>query len=140
KVIADNFGGAYEATTHLLKSGFKHIAHITSSTTVSITSERLAGYKKALTDNNLEVDENYIKYCAHGGKLTDEIEHALTELLSLDNRPYVIFTASDRITTTTLGLLHKLQVKIPEDIALLGFTNTALAEVLNPPLSAIYQP
>lgn len=140
KVIADNFNGAYEATTHLLQSGFKRIAHITSSANTSITGERLAGYKKALTDHQLDINEDYIKYCPHGGKLTEEIENALNELLALDERPDAIFTASDRITTTALALLHKLHVKIPNDIALLGFTNTALADVLNPSLTAIYQP
>jgi LacI family transcriptional regulator len=140
KVIADNFKGGYEATSHLLQSGFNKIAHITSSANTSITGERLAGYKKAMDDNNIAINEQYIKYCPHGGKQVDEIENALNELLALDERPNAIFTASDRITTTTLSLLHKLNVKIPNEIALIGFTNTALAEVLNPPLSAIYQP
>ncbi|GAB2687929.1 LacI family DNA-binding transcriptional regulator [Mucilaginibacter koreensis] len=140
KVIADNFGGAYEGTAHLLESGYQRVAHITSSANTSITGERLAGYKKALTNQGIEVDDDYIKYCPHGGKLTEEIENALTELLSLKERPDAIFTASDRITTTTLALLHKLKVKIPQDIGLIGFTNTAQAEVLNPALSTIYQP
>jgi len=51
-----------------------------------------------------------------------------------------LFTASDRITTTTLELLHKMGLKIPADIALLGFTNTQLANVLNPSLSQVFQP
>jgi LacI family transcriptional regulator len=140
KVIADNFGGAYEGTTHLLESGYRRIAHITSSANTSITGERLSGYKKALADNGIEADEQWIKYCPHGGKLKEEIENALTELLGLKQRPDAIFTASDRITTTTLALLHKLKVKIPEEMSLIGFTNTAQAEVLNPALSTIYQP
>ena len=69
-----------------------------------------------------------------------EIEGALSELLEMKDKPDAIFTASDRITTTTLTLLRKLKIRIPNQIALLGFTNTQLAEVLNPSLSAIYQP
>jgi LacI family transcriptional regulator len=140
KVIADNFGGAYEATVQLIKAGYRKIAHITSSVHVSITAERLKGYKLALEQNNIELDERYIKYCPHGGKDLIEIENALSELLFSDNRPDAIFTASDRITTTTLSLLHKLGFQIPNDIALLGFTNTQLADVLNPSLSSVYQP
>jgi LacI family transcriptional regulator len=132
KVIADNFQGAYEATKALIDAGYRTIAHITSSVNVSITAERLKGYIKP--------DERYIKYCLHGGKDLDEIEKALNELLLSPNRPDAIFTASDRITTTTLLLLHKLGFKIPEDIALLGFTNTQLADVLSPSLSTVYQP
>jgi len=140
KVIADNFSGAYNGTTNLIKSGFKRIAHITSSPGLSISEERLAGYKKALKDNGIELNEQYIKYCQHGGRDLNEIEAAINDLLTMDNRPDALFTASDRITTTSLALLHQLKVAIPEDIALMGFTNTNLAGVLNPPLSALVQP
>jgi len=140
KVIADNFRGAYEATTHLIKSGYKQIAHITSSNNVSITAERLKGYEQALEENGMPVKEHYIKYCPQGGKDVDEVQQALNELLSTPDKPDAIFTATDRVTTTTLALLHKMHVKIPEDIALLGFANTQLADVLNPPLSQVLQP
>lgn len=140
KVIADNFAGAYEGTQHLLNLGHKRIAHITSSPNISITKERLAGYQKALEDNGISTNEAYIKYCMHGGKDLHEIEGALNELLELKDKPDAIFTASDRITTTTLQLLHKLKIRIPGEIALVGFTNTQLADVLNPSLSSIYQP
>jgi len=140
KVIADNFRGAYEATQSLIKAGYRKIAHITSSVNVSITAERLKGYQLALAENNLEQNEHFIKYCPHGGKNPGEIENALNDLLGSANRPDAIFTASDRITLTTLKLLHKLGIKIPGDIALLGFTDTQLADVLNPSLSSVYQP
>jgi LacI family transcriptional regulator len=140
KVIADNFKGAYEGTTHLVNSGYKRIAHITSSLNLSISRERLAGYKKALEDNGVPYDEKYVKYCLHGGRDLNEIESAINDLLTMPNRPDAIFTASDRITTTTIGLLNKFKVKMPADIALLGFTNTRLADILNPALSALVQP
>ncbi|HMG08994.1 MAG TPA: LacI family DNA-binding transcriptional regulator [Mucilaginibacter sp.] len=140
KVIVDNSKGAFEATMHLLDSGFKHIAHITSSVSSSVTYERLSGYKQALSESGLEIDERYIKYCHHGGKDLDEIQQAIDELLLLDIKPDAIVTASDRITTSTLILLHKLNVRIPQDIALVGFTNTVLADVLNPSLTSIQQP
>src|SRR5260221_2067332 len=63
KVIANNYRGAYEATRHLLLQGYKRIAHITSSNSLSNTLERLQGYKKALEDAGLTADENYIKFC-----------------------------------------------------------------------------
>ncbi len=140
KVTADNFKGAYDATWHLLNSGYKNIAHITSPAHTSITRERFAGYKKALQDKGIAINENFIKYCKHGGKDVAETEAALNELLTLKEKPDAIFTASDRITTTVLSILRKLKVNIPNEVALIGFTNTALADVLNPPLSAVYQP
>jgi len=140
KVIADNFKGAFEGTQHLLDSGYKRIAHITSSPNISITRERLNGYTKALKDRGIAFSEDYVKYCMHGGRDFDEIKSALNDLLTMENRPDAIFTASDRITTTTLLLLQLMKIKIPDEIALLGFTNTQLADALNPPLSTIYQP
>jgi LacI family transcriptional regulator len=140
KVIADNFKGAYEATKHLLESGYQKIAHITSSANTSVTSERLLGYKQAFKDSGVKIDEQYIKYCPNGGSNLIEIKEAVLELLALAIRPDAIFTTWDRITTTTLSVLHKLNIKIPEDIALLGFTNTLLADDLNPSLSCVQQP
>ncbi len=140
KVIADNYKGAYEATQHLVASGFRRIAHITSPANISITKERLSGYTQALTDAGLKMPDDYIKYCSHGGRDISEIEDALDELLSMEEKPDAIFTTSDRITTNMLFLLKSRNIKIPEDIGLIGFTNTTLADVLNPPLSSVYQP
>jgi len=140
KIIADNFGGAYEATNHLIRSGYKQIAHITSSANVFITSERLKGYEQALKENGMHLKEHYVKYCAYGGRDVEEVQQALNELLELPDRPDAIFAATDRITTTALAQLHKMQVNIPGDMALLGFTNTQLAEVLNPSLTQVLQP
>jgi LacI family transcriptional regulator len=140
QIIVDNFMGAYEATRHLIHSGYRQIAHITSSVNVSVTSERFKGYEQALKENSIAVKENYIKYCPHGGRDVEEIEKVLHELLNGDDRPDAIFTASDRITTTTLALLHKMKVAIPNDVALLGFTNSQLADVLNPSLTQVFQP
>ncbi|MBD1362746.1 LacI family DNA-binding transcriptional regulator [Mucilaginibacter sp. ZT4R22] len=140
KVIADNFKGGYDATCHLLDSGYKRIAHITSPANISITKERFAGYSKALEEAGIAIDDDYIKYCPHGGRDIGEVENALNELLSLKNKPDAIFTTSDRITTTTLMLLNRLKIKIPQEIALIGYTNTTLADVLNPSLSSVYQP
>ncbi|MGN6641273.1 MAG: LacI family DNA-binding transcriptional regulator [Mucilaginibacter sp.] len=140
KVIADNYKGAYDGTLNLVRSGYKKIAHITSSPNTSITRERLAGYKAVLSDQGIILNEKYIKYCLHGGRDLEEITNALNDLLNMNDKPDAIFTASDRITTNTLRLLREMDVKIPIDIALLGFTNTELAELLNPSLSSVYQP
>ncbi len=140
KVIVDNRGGAYQATTHLLDSGYKNIAHITSSVTSSVTTQRLAGYVDALVERGVGINEEYIKYCLHGGLNLDELEQAVNELMQTEPRPDAILTASDRITTSTMTLLHKKNVRIPQDIALVGFSNTVLADVLNPSLTSVHQP
>src|SRR6201996_8617219 len=140
KVIANNFKGGYEATRHLLQQGFTRIAHITSPNSLSITHERFEGYKKALEDAGLKPDPKYIKFCPHGGMIPEETRQALSELLQLKNRPDAIFTASDRLSTTTLSLLRKMQIEVPQQIALVGFTNSISADIFNPSLTAVVQP
>ncbi|MHA4806637.1 LacI family DNA-binding transcriptional regulator [Flavitalea flava] len=140
KVIANNYKGAYEATLHLVKQGAKRIAHITSSDSLSNTLERLEGYKRALLDSGMFPDEHYIKFCQHGGMIKEETHQALEELLAMEAKPDAIFTASDRLSTTTLSLLRVLKISIPQQIALVGFTNSISADIFNPPLTAVVQP
>ncbi len=140
KVIANNFKGAYDGTTHLLQQGFRSIAHITSSRSLSITMERLEGYKKALADAGLEPDPRYIKFCQHGGMLPEETRQALTQLLLLKTRPDAIFTASDRLSTTTLSLLREMKIAVPGEIGLVGFTNSISADIFHPSLTSVVQP
>ena len=142
KVAADNFRGAYTATKHLIKNGFTKIAHINSNSTLSIATERFEGYKQALADFNLPLNQDLIRFCDTTtlSSLTKNLEIALTELMSLNQKPEAIFTATDQLSTKCLAILNKLGYQIPNNIALIGFSNTDLADVLNPPLSTIHQP
>ncbi|MBN9384458.1 MAG: LacI family DNA-binding transcriptional regulator [Chitinophagaceae bacterium] len=140
RVIANNYKGAYEATRHLLEQGCRRIAHIASSDNLSITRERLEGYKQALKDAGHKSDERYIKFCPHSGMIREETQQALNELLQLTERPDAIFTASDRLSTTTLSLLRVMQISIPCEIALVGYTNSISADIFNPSLTSVVQP
>lgn len=140
KVIADNQKASYDATMHLIKKGFKKIAHITSAVNLSITHERLEGYKKALEESNIPYNEKHVQYCNHGGMDAEEIDEAMKKLYALKQKPDAVVTASDRITTRVLSSAKKLNLKIPENIAVVGFTNTNIPELFNPPISTIRQP
>jgi LacI family transcriptional regulator len=140
KVSIDNFKGAYDATTELIKNGFKRIAMLCNAPQLSITTERLSGYKKALTDAGLPVEENMIKYCEHGGMIYDEVAQAMTELLSADKKPDALFAASDKLTTNFVRYCKAKNIKIPSKLALVGFSNLDLTDLLSPSLSVIRQP
>lgn len=140
KIIADNHKASADATNHLIKKGFKRIAHITNAANLSITRERLEGYKKALADNGHSFNAKYVQYCNHGGMVIEEIEEALNTLMSQKQKPDAVVTASDRITTGLLSAARKLKVKVPENLAIVGFTNTNIPELFNPPLTTIRQP
>lgn len=140
KVVVDNYKGAYDATQHLVDSGYTKIAHVTSSQHLSISRERLDGYKAALADNDIALNESYIRYCNHGGMIYAELEDAVKSLVQLKDRPDAIFSAGDRLTISCLNALRSIGLKIPDDIALVGFSNSPLVELLNPALSVVKQP
>jgi DNA-binding LacI/PurR family transcriptional regulator len=140
KVIADNFKGGYDATVHLINRGYRKIATISNPALLSITKERLAGYKAALKDHGMEPDERMIKYCEHGGMIVTEVEAAVNELLKSRQKPDAIFASADKLTTNCLRIFKAKGIRVPDDIGLIGFSNTDLTELLDPPLSVIRQP
>lgn len=136
KVIADNFQGAYEATEHLILSGRKRIAHITSPSLLYTTNERLEGYKAALAKYNIPFDENLVRYC---GFEPEDAKQVIFEVLETQ-RPDAIFTASDRLALDSFAAVKAKGIQIPEQVAFIGFTNLGVAHLLDPPLSTIVQP
>ncbi len=140
QVVADNIGGSYNLTKHLLESGFSNIAMITSARELSISQERNEGYFKALAEAGISIKEEYIKYCANGGMIIEEIETAIKELLALPQPPDAIFTASDRITIGSLAYLHKENIPVPAQVGIAGFSNFSSPELFNPPLTTVRQP
>jgi DNA-binding LacI/PurR family transcriptional regulator len=140
KVTADNFRGAYDATTHLLKSGYRNIGCITNPEILSISKERVAGYKAALQENGITVNDSMIRYCQHGGMIFSEVEDAISGLFDLNEPPDAIFAASDKLTTNSFRILRSRKLIVPEDIGLIGFSNSELTELLDPPLSVVRQP
>lgn len=140
KVVANNEKGAFEATNHLIKSGCKRIAHLTSSTQLSISIERLKGYEAALKANNIEVNPAYIKHCLHGGMIYEETENAIKELMALDEKPDAIFVAGDRLSTGCLSVFKNLKINVPNDMAIAGFSNSDVLDLFNPSLTSVRQP
>ena len=138
KVVANNYSGAFHATEHLIYEGYKKIAHITNSPSLSITKKRLEGYRAALLKHDIPYNESLVKYCNHGGMIVDEIEEALEGLLKGKTKPDAIFTASDRITTLCFGLLKKKNLN--KELGFTGFTNTNLGDLFCPSITAIRQP
>ncbi|MGB4844811.1 MAG: LacI family DNA-binding transcriptional regulator [Ferruginibacter sp.] len=140
KVVADNYHGAYNATQHLIDAGYKKIAHLSSAAHLSISIERLEGYKAALKDNNIVFNESYLKNCNHGGMIYKELQDAVKSLVNLKDKPDAIFSAGDRLTVSCLTALNTLGIKIPEEMALVGFSNSPLVELMNPSLTVVKQP
>lgn len=141
KIIVDNFMGAYEATKHLIEKGHRKIAAIAGAEGLSITKERLAGYKKALADYTIiDMPKDFIQYCAYGGMNVNEVEDAVNKFLCVTEKPTAILATSDKLTTGCMRVLNAKAIQIPREIALIGFSNNDLTEMLSPALSVVRQP
>ncbi|NTS40369.1 LacI family DNA-binding transcriptional regulator [Flavisolibacter sp. BT320] len=138
KVTANNYNGAFVATEHLIAQGYRQIAHITSSPFLSITRERLEGYKAALQKHDLPFAENLVKYCPHGGMIAAEVEEAIKELYKGKQKPDAFFTAGDRLTTVCYGILKRANER--KEAGFIGFSNTQVGDLFSPSLTIIRQP
>jgi LacI family transcriptional regulator len=139
KVVANNYLGAFHATEHLIYEGFKKIAHITSSPYLSISQERLNGYKAALEKHGLAFNESLVKYCNHGGMIVAEVEDALNSLYKSKTKPDAIFAAGDRLTLVCFSILKTMKQKKFEP-GFAGFTNTKVGDLISPALTVVRQP
>jgi LacI family transcriptional regulator len=137
KVASNNFKGAYDATMHLIENGFRKIAHINTNTELSITTERLNGYLKALQDSHIAYKKEYVHYYDYAKENLDSI---IDQLMNLPDKPNALFTATDQITLKCLSALSKSPYQVPNDLAFIGFSNSELAEVFNPALTTVSQP
>jgi LacI family transcriptional regulator len=136
KVVADNFDGAFRATEYMIQQGKRTIAHITSPPVLSITQERLAGYKAALEKYGLPIREELIKFCYFS---PEEAFNAIDSLIK-NYQPDAFFTASDRLALNCYEAHKKKIIELPKDVMFFGFTNLNVAHLLEPPLSTIVQP
>jgi LacI family transcriptional regulator len=140
KVTIDNEEGAYELTMHLLKNNYRKIAFLSNSSNLYITTRRFEGYKKALAKYGISVDESLVKHCQHGGFYDDEVEYILKELLDNDNKPDAIFASTDKLTIACMRYCKKYKINIPDDVALTGFSNLHITDLLCPSLTVVKQP
>lgn len=135
-VVVDDFKGAYYATTHLLKQGYKRIAHIAGQQHLKIFKDRLEGYKAALTDHGVTVSEELVYF---GDVSINAGRQAIQHLLGLAQPPDAVFAVED---FTALGAVKELkdkQIDIPRDFGVVGFANESFDEHITPSLSSIDQ-
>jgi LacI family transcriptional regulator len=140
KVVVDNFGAAFGATESLINAGYKKIVHLTSTSNLLISQERFKGFKAALDKHGINFPETYFSECSHGGMILSEIKNAVERLMSLPAPPDAILSTNDRLTTGCISILKGLGYIIPDDVALVGFTNSDVAESFDPPLTVVRQP
>jgi LacI family transcriptional regulator len=137
KVSVDDFEGAYKGTEHLIKQGCKRIAHVAGPKHLLISRRRLHGYRSALLDYGFAIDENLIVESEYN---TNSALIVARNLLNNTERPDGIFASSDNIAIGCHAAITEAGLFMPNDIALVGFSDLPVAALLNPPLSSVAQP
>jgi len=137
----DDFRGGYDAVTHLIECGYQRIAHISSSDSWSIGHDRKEGYRTALQEHGFDLDPNYIHICNFNNKEEGEEEGYLAThmLMSLKNPPDAIFSVTDDIALGVYKYAKEHDINIPNDLGIVGFSNSELSQYLTPPLTTMEQ-
>ena len=128
---------SYSATKHLLQLGHRKIAYLTGPPAAPWAHERFEGYRRALREAGLEVDDKYV--FAAGNTIEDGTKAAL-QMLNEDCHPTAIQAVSDLVAIGCAETLMAQGIKIPEDISLVGFGNILTTEYYRVPLTTIRQP
>ena len=138
KVLVDDYDGAFQAVDYLVKSGCKKIAHLGGPLNLSTAKHRLNGYLDALKKNNIPIIDDYIIH-VKGFNHKAGIKPAQT-LLKLENPPDAIFAVNDCIAISAMHVAKMLELKIPNDISIIGFDDEPHSSYFTPALSTIWQP
>lgn len=135
-VTIDNEIAGYEATSHLIKLGHKKIGMI-SVNNVGSSYDRMKGYMRAIEEAGLEVNEDYIVYhtFSYKGGM-----RGIKQLFELDEPPTAIFCISDLIAVGAIKELKSKGLRVPNDVAIVGFDNNSIAPMYDPSITTIAQP
>jgi len=137
KIVIDNYTAGYETTSHLIEQGCRRIFHVGGNLLRNVYSERFRGYKQALADNRIDFDQNLVEI----GNMSNQsgVETA-RKILKMKHRPDGIFTSNDTTAVAIIVELEKAGIKIPGEIAVAGFNNEPVSQVIQPNLTTVDYP
>lgn len=137
KVVIDDHRSAFEAVSYLIQKGYRRIAHIAGPKELGICTLRLKGYCDALQKAGVPIVDSFIQ---HGGLHEADGYKATERLLGISPLPDAIFAVNDPAAIGAFQKIKEAGLRIPADIAVLGFSNNAITTLLDPPLTTVNQP
>jgi len=136
-VMIDDFQAAYDMTRHIIDLGHERIGFIIGNPEQVASGRRLLGYRSAMEDAGLAIDESLIaqgQFTYRSGMVAAE------KLLNVSHRPTAIFASNDDMAAATVAMAHRRHLDVPGDITVCGFDDTELASSIWPELTTIRQP
>jgi DNA-binding LacI/PurR family transcriptional regulator len=137
KVMVDNVGAAYEATKHLIDNGCKRIAFLAGPTNVTVSNQRQEGYKKALKEAGLQIDNTVI---VHGNYNLEQVIELTNYLIDLENPPDGLVVVSDRLAIGAMSALRTRNISVPDQISIVSFNDEPVCTIVTPTLTSVSQP
>ncbi len=137
QVVIDDYKWAFQAVKHLITNGYERIVHLAGPDDLQLAIDRKKGYIDALKCYNIEIDETLIIPC---GIQMERGHMAAYEILNMKKHPDAIFAINDPVAIGAMKTLQRNGVRIPEDIAIVGFTESKMAMIVEPNLTSIEQP
>ncbi|MFN3489367.1 MAG: LacI family DNA-binding transcriptional regulator [Emticicia sp.] len=133
-VIVDDYDGAFMATQHLIEIGCRRIAHLRGPKGLTVSEYRFNGYRDCLLKHNFSIDETLI--CTTNFEVESAIEPT-KHLLDLPEKPDAIFGVNDHVCIGAMSVIREKNMLIPQEIALVGFDDSPIAQYFCPPLSSV---
>lgn len=136
-VTVDNKRGMYEGAEHLIRLGYKKIGYLSGPSISIDNTQRLSGFKEALTDNNLEF---YPRWLIQGQFTRSGGYRAIKSLIATKDYPEAIFCANDEMAIGAIEAFSEAKIDVPGQIALVGFDDIELSSYVKPPLTTVRHP
>jgi LacI family transcriptional regulator len=138
KVVVDDFTGAYSAVEHLIAQGYRNIAHIQDNGVAHTSQKRLKGYLSALKKYNLPQNNDLIVQTKEAS--TERGFEAMLGLLRSGIAVDAAFCITDELAIGAMNAALSLDLRVPDDFGVVGFSDWQIASVVSPPLSTVSQP
>jgi LacI family transcriptional regulator len=135
-VVIDDYMAGYKAAEHLIRQGCRRIAHFTNVQKINIYKERLRGYRAALEDNDIPFDASLV---VESNMQLEDGRKSMLQLLQRDEIPDAVFSSSDLGAMGALQVLKEKGIKVPEQVAIVGFSNEPFTMFSDPPLTSVEQ-
>jgi len=136
KVVIDDYKSAYDAVTYLIQKGHKKIAHFAGPKGVGIYDKRLKGYVDAIKKHQIPFDDRLL---LHAGLDAANGYDAMESLFKSNMIPDAVFTVNDPVALGACKRIKEAGLKIPQDVAAIGFSNNVITPVVDPPLTTVDQ-
>ena len=137
KVVIDDEQSAFEAVIYLIEHGYKKISHFAGPKSLSICQKRLSGYRSALEKKGIRYDEKLVCY---GGLHEQDGYDEMESMNKQNNLPDAIFAVNDPVAIGAYQRIKELGLRIPNDIAIIGFSNNKITSLIDPPMTTVNQP